>query len=1001
MSFPQLPPENTDPWYAPFTTAWSAVKAYIDNGLAGKSNSTHTHSGTYEPAGSTATHAAAADPHTGYQRESEKGANSGYAPLDSSGKVPAANLPAGQAPTTDHGQLTGLTDDDHPQYLLRAETAKRMYSLYNSAAVPSAGRMNVWAAGGQAWTIRMSKTDGDGAPFSMAPALIQDAISLTDTANPGISYARYHITTTPIDQGTYWQFNVTRYDTNGPAIADGVSVMFERGSTAGAGDPGDAAHVAASDPHPQYASDSHTHEATGGTRIFAFDATAVGDPGAGRVSIENTGGQTRTFRLSKTDSAGTGLSLAILLPGDGLAVTDNPATPPITGFARYTITTDATDQGTYWQFDGIRDDTQGSTTPPADGTSVRVIFTLASGVSGPAVEGTSLTDEQLSALNILLYGAPASLGVMSSGAPLVSFATGVDVGADARTAATLVADGAVKFRGGKMISVGTIVGQAGVWSHDPSTIAAGTQFPYLCGVEFQTDAPLVKVKLFSKDATMSCVRVIVDGEAVALEPVRVSTDEAWHVLTIDFSGVAKSRRITLEGQFFQFGGIGTEADYSLFSVAPDMGQRWIVVGDSYTSSWDGATLESLFYWDGWAILAGRLLGVDIWNSGIGGTGYSADGGGVYVKYGARFATDVAALAPDVVVFSGGLNDNAIADGVIQADINALFTQCASSLPGTPVIVLSPFSPGNTHRAKMNTIAGFLASAASAHGFTYDPTAVNWLRGNATMYLAADSYHLNQAGYDYLSERFASNHGDGVRRVRLSGVAGDGGGGTDPIENPEDVQEFEQAAGATPTPLAGLHAWDWSTSPAAPAPAVVDTTDAWRGAGRVRYSDTTESAENVAIAPGYSGYFRMGVEMGTRTKHDVDVAQVFLGGYSVAHYLGFTFNGFPFVKAGGSLDVTSAGAQWTGPMAIPLNQLIRVEGYLSATAVRLQVWLDPESTDAPDYDSGVITVSGGPIDQYGVGLHTFQGGLAQVFNPGGFWYMDAIAFDTRAPIGPPA
>lgn len=39
-------------------------------------------------------HVAAPDPHTGYQKESEKGAASGYAALDSAGKVPAAQLPA-------------------------------------------------------------------------------------------------------------------------------------------------------------------------------------------------------------------------------------------------------------------------------------------------------------------------------------------------------------------------------------------------------------------------------------------------------------------------------------------------------------------------------------------------------------------------------------------------------------------------------------------------------------------------------------------------------------------------------------------------------------------------------------------------------------------------------------------------------------------------------------------------------------------------------------------
>lgn len=41
-----------------------------------------------------ATHEAAADPHTGYQKESEKGANSGYASLDGSGDVPRSELPA-------------------------------------------------------------------------------------------------------------------------------------------------------------------------------------------------------------------------------------------------------------------------------------------------------------------------------------------------------------------------------------------------------------------------------------------------------------------------------------------------------------------------------------------------------------------------------------------------------------------------------------------------------------------------------------------------------------------------------------------------------------------------------------------------------------------------------------------------------------------------------------------------------------------------------------------
>ncbi|HJS44148.1 MAG TPA: hypothetical protein VJ755_11795, partial [Gemmatimonadales bacterium] len=40
------------------------------------------------------THAAAADPHTVYQKESEKAVANGYASLDATGKVPSAQLPA-------------------------------------------------------------------------------------------------------------------------------------------------------------------------------------------------------------------------------------------------------------------------------------------------------------------------------------------------------------------------------------------------------------------------------------------------------------------------------------------------------------------------------------------------------------------------------------------------------------------------------------------------------------------------------------------------------------------------------------------------------------------------------------------------------------------------------------------------------------------------------------------------------------------------------------------
>lgn len=52
------------------------------------------------------THTAAADPHTGYQKESEKGIASGYAELDIGGTVPDTQLPAGLTRDSEHGGFT-------------------------------------------------------------------------------------------------------------------------------------------------------------------------------------------------------------------------------------------------------------------------------------------------------------------------------------------------------------------------------------------------------------------------------------------------------------------------------------------------------------------------------------------------------------------------------------------------------------------------------------------------------------------------------------------------------------------------------------------------------------------------------------------------------------------------------------------------------------------------------------------------------------------------------
>ena len=80
------------------SVAWGFLTfdaAKVSTALAAtyQSLDTRLEAGEAAPIAALAAHVAAADPHTGYQKESEKSAANGYASLDSGGKVPSSELP--------------------------------------------------------------------------------------------------------------------------------------------------------------------------------------------------------------------------------------------------------------------------------------------------------------------------------------------------------------------------------------------------------------------------------------------------------------------------------------------------------------------------------------------------------------------------------------------------------------------------------------------------------------------------------------------------------------------------------------------------------------------------------------------------------------------------------------------------------------------------------------------------------------------------------------------
>lgn len=113
---------------------------------------------------------------------------------------------------------------------------------------------------------------------------------------------------------------------------------------------------------------------------YSYEGTNVAvPPPAGGIVIDGTGSQPRTFRVSLTDDDGITRAWQILAPGDDVTITDDPDTPPVTGFARYVVLTPPVIGAGFVEFTAARTDTQGSPNPPPIGTVLRVYVNLTGG----------------------------------------------------------------------------------------------------------------------------------------------------------------------------------------------------------------------------------------------------------------------------------------------------------------------------------------------------------------------------------------------------------------------------------------------------------------------------------------------------------------------------------------------------------------------------------------------------------------------------------------------
>ena len=302
----------------------------------------------------------------------------------------------------------------------------------------------------------------------------------------------------------------------------------------------------------------------------------------------------------------------------------------------------------------------------------------------------------------------------------------------------------------------------------PSTgNVSATSNNYYWATSFLTDAPKLAIRV---GASLRPYYLIVDGQYVTLSGTNPNVGGTfWIVLDFTSNGGRKVRRITVESD--------TSSDFISANVdpqsqvwAPDASDniRAIVIGDSYTSGGNSFPIAGLL---SWPAQAGKLLGwSDIWNSGIGGTGYINNNSGNSLNFQGRLS-DVTTHAPDVVMIMGGINDTSFPPSQVQSAVLAYLQAIRNAGIAAPIIVTGIFG-SNAGAAQVSTENAILLGMRQFSDpliyfipIATDPTGP-WSTGsgrvnaptgtgNNDVYISSDSVHPVQSGIDFMAYRLAN------------------------------------------------------------------------------------------------------------------------------------------------------------------------------------------------------------------------------------------------------
>ena len=226
-----------------------------------------------------------------------------------------------------------------------------------------------------------------------------------------------------------------------------------------------------------------------------------------------------------------------------------------------------------------------------------------------------------------------------------------------------------------------------------------------------TDADKIAVKVFAYQGAPK-IQFKINGEVVSLTPVTVPADSAysWYVFTI--AGTREPRLVTalIAGEPMMFCGFSVGPTAAVFPCPRP--RRDLLAGDSYVAS-QGVTTPT----DTLPVkLAEKLGSLNVWASGIGGTGYLATNGGIFQTLRQRIDSDIVPFVQpgDRVWILMGTNDwgGGFSAAAVAVELTLTIGEIRDKCPGVEVVVATPWRPragSNADAAYDNTILAAIQS----------------------------------------------------------------------------------------------------------------------------------------------------------------------------------------------------------------------------------------------------------------------------------------------------